>query len=354
AVAREQAKAEEELAAALGQDHIRMLELQGDTVAARTAEIEEEFAGLIMRLQQDGDEGGVAIVRKLINAEVAKAELTKIRDGVQSTIDDLRGTEDLLAAQQDAGQIMPHDAERQLQELRERSIEQLQRYRSELAAIPESMRTPETIEAIQQVDTEISRVTASMNQMRQQVADQAINSLTTFFTDLASGSNSAGDSLRDFVVGFIQGIAQIAARALATYLVLQMLDAIYPGLGKATAATMGVAVNHSGGVVGAGGPMRQVDPMLFAGAPRFHTGGVVGLRQDEVPAILQTGEEVLSRGDPRNVMNGGGRTGAGTGTRVINVIDPSMVQDYMDSPSGEETVLNIIGRNPGRVKQVLG
>jgi len=354
AVAREQAKAEEELAAALGQVHIRMLELQGDTVAARTAEIEEEFAGLIMRLQQAGDEGGVAIVRKLINAEVAKAELTKIRDGVQSTIDDLRGTEDLLAAQQDAGQIMPHDAERQLQELRERSIEQLQRYRSELAAIPESMRTPETIAAIQQVDTEIARVTASMNKMRQQVADQAINSLTTFFTDLASGSKSAGDALRDFVVGFIQGMAQIAARALATYLVLQMLDAIYPGLGKATAATMGVAVNHSGGVVGAGGPMRQVDPMLFAGAPRFHTGGVVGLRQDEVPAILQTGEEVLSRGDPRNVMNGGGRTGAGTGTRVINVIDPSMVQDYMDSPSGEETVLNIIGRNPGRVKQVLG
>src|SRR5690606_10898221 len=118
AVAREQAKAEEELAAALGQVHIRMLELQGDTVAARTAEIEEEFAGLIMRLQQDGDEGGVAIVRKLINAEVAKAELTKIRDGVQSTIDDLRGTEALLAAQQAAGRSMPPAAERQLQELR--------------------------------------------------------------------------------------------------------------------------------------------------------------------------------------------------------------------------------------------
>lgn len=353
AVAREQAKAEEELAKALGEVHIRMLELNGDTVAARTAALEEEFADLIMRLQQAGDEGGVAIVRKLINAEVAKAELTKIRDGVQSTIDDMRGTEELLAAQQEAGMVAPHEAERQLQELRERSIEQLQRYRAELAAIPESMRTPETIAAIQQVDTEIARVTAGMQKMRQQIADQAINSLTTFFTDLATGSKSAGDALRDFVVGFIQGMAQIAARALATYLVLQMLDAIYPGLGKATAATMGASVQHSGGVAGSG-PRRQVDPMLFAGAPRFHSGGVVGLRQDEVPAILQTGEEVLSRGDPRNVMNGGGRTGAGTGTRVINVIDPALVQDYLDSPGGEEAILNVIGRNPGRVKQVLG
>lgn len=353
AIAREQAKAEEELAKALGDVHIRMLELSGDTVTARTAALEEEFADLIMRLQAAGDEAGVAIVRKLINAEVAKAELTKIRDGVQSTIDDLRGTEELLAAQQEAGMVAPHEAERQLQELRERSIAQLQRYRAELAAIPESMRTPETIAAIQQVDTEIARVTAGMQKMRQQVADQAIQSLTTFFTDLASGSKSAGDALRDFVVGFIQGMAQIAARALATYLVLQMLDAIYPGLGKATAATMGASVQHSGGVAGSG-PRRQVDPMLFAGAPRFHSGGVVGLRQDEVPAILQTGEEVLSRGDPRNVMNGGGRTGAGTGTRVINVIDPSLVQDYLDSPGGEEAILNVIGRNPGRVKQVLG
>ena len=35
--------------------------------------------------------------------------------------------------------------------------------------------------------------------------------------------------------------------------------------------------------------------MAFAAAPRMHSGGVAGLRHDEVPAILQRGEMVLSR-----------------------------------------------------------
>ena len=35
--------------------------------------------------------------------------------------------------------------------------------------------------------------------------------------------------------------------------------------------------------------------LAFAHAPRMHNGGWAGLRPDEVPAILQRGERVLSR-----------------------------------------------------------
>lgn len=352
-IAREQAKAEKELARALEDVKDRLAELQGDTAAGARRAIEREREELLRKFANDPE--AAVWIEKLFNAETARAQLNAIRDQVQRTVSDLRGTEDLLAAQQDAGQVAPYEAERQLQELRARSIEQLQAYREQLAALYETSGDPEVLRQLQEVDTEIARVAANMGQLRQQIAGQAINSLTNFFTDLASGTKSAGDALRDFVLDFARGMAQIAAKALATYAVLQLLDAIYPGLGKATAATMGAsaAVQHSGGIAGSG-PTRRVDPALFIGAPRFHTGGLPGLAPDEVPAILQRGEEVLSKGDPRNVLNGGGRTGPGSGTRVINVLDPSLVQDYMDSPAGEETVLNIIGRNPGRVKQVIG
>jgi hypothetical protein len=50
---------------------------------------------------------------------------------------------------------------------------------------------------------------------------------------------------------------------------------------------------HEGGLVGAGGPGRNVPALLFAGAPRLHGGGYI--RPGEVPAILQTGERVLNR-----------------------------------------------------------
>ena len=57
------------------------------------------------------------------------------------------------------------------------------------------------------------------------------------------------------------------------------------------------AIYHSGGVVGATpAPVRPVSASVFAGAPRMHSGGVAGLRSDEVPAILQRGETVIPRG----------------------------------------------------------
>lgn len=56
---------------------------------------------------------------------------------------------------------------------------------------------------------------------------------------------------------------------------------------------------HSGGLVGAGaGVGRNVPAMLFAGAPRFHS----GLGPNEFPAILERGERVVPAG---------GRGGAG-------------------------------------------
>ena len=39
----------------------------------------------------------------------------------------------------------------------------------------------------------------------------------------------------------------------------------------------------------------MVPAMAFANAPRMHSGGWAGLKPDEVPAILQRGERVLSR-----------------------------------------------------------
>ena len=38
-----------------------------------------------------------------------------------------------------------------------------------------------------------------------------------------------------------------------------------------------------------------VEALAFANAPRMHAGGWAGIKPDEVPAILQRGERVLSR-----------------------------------------------------------
>ena len=62
---------------------------------------------------------------------------------------------------------------------------------------------------------------------------------------------------------------------------------------------------HEGGTVGDGGSGRWVSPGAFAGAVRYHEGGIAGLLPGEVPAILQQGETVIPK-DGRTP--GGGHT----------------------------------------------
>lgn len=146
-------------------------------------------------------------------------------------------------------------------------------------------------------------------------------------------------------------MAQIAARALATLAVLKLLEAFFPGAGKLVAAAGAISVptKHQGGIAGQGGPRRTVSPWVFAGAPRFHDGGLPGIRANEVPAILQMGEEVLTRNDPRHAANGGG----GNRVRIINLIEPEHVQNAMSTTGGERVIINAIRANAGAVKQVL-
>ncbi len=65
---------------------------------------------------------------------------------------------------------------------------------------------------------------------------------------------------------------------------------------------------HEGGTVGEGGPGRWVDSGVFAGAHRYHQGGIAGLMPGEVPAILQQGEGVVSKQQMQNGGAGGGHT----------------------------------------------
>ena len=61
---------------------------------------------------------------------------------------------------------------------------------------------------------------------------------------------------------------------------------------------------HDGALVGiAPSHTRMVALGAFAGAGRFHAGGMLGLRPDEVPFLGLRGEEVLTRNDPRHRWN---------------------------------------------------
>lgn len=112
-------------------------------------------------------------------------------------------------------------------------------------------------------------------------------------------------------------------------------------------------VMHNGGVVGAARPTFTGPAEWFANAPRYHGGGMVGLRPDEQAAVLQKGEEVLSKDSPRNILNGGGRGTDAVNIRNVLVFDESAVAGALASSAGERVVMEHIKRNASSVRQLV-
>ena len=114
-------------------------------------------------------------------------------------------------------------------------------------------------------------------------------------------------SFSDLVTSVLADLSKLAARKFILGPIATALDGALGQLsgGGLFANTAEASVLHSGGLVGGNAPMRAVPVMAFAGAPRMHSGGVAGLRPDEVPAILQKGERVLSRRETAGYSAGG-------------------------------------------------
>ncbi len=95
---------------------------------------------------------------------------------------------------------------------------------------------------------------------------------------------------RSLVTSILADLARLSARRFILGPLANALSGALGNLGGVFAPVM-----HAGGMVGGPAPQRMVPAMAFTGAPRMHAGGWAGLRPDEVPAILQRGERVLSR-----------------------------------------------------------
>ena len=110
---------------------------------------------------------------------------------------------------------------------------------------------------------------------------------------------------------------------------------------------------HDGGVVGGPSQMRAVPAMAFGGAPRLHSGGWAGLRPDEVPAILQRGELVLSRAQLRAIATAreGAHSVDDTRTRPVQVVMHITTPDANSFRLSQSQIIADIRRAIGRASR---
>lgn len=299
---------------------------------------------------------------KSINQEKAQNNVKRIAEEIkvftETQANKLKNTETL----KDRGQISNPDAKSQTEAINQQTLDGLAAYQERIRAlnindIPETKRLLDELaqkmaEVPVQATTNFDVFFANTNEKLKQTGVEALKSgLSEFFMDIASHAKSGSDAIKDFARGFAQSMAKVAADALATIAVLQILNAVSGGKFQLVNGVIGLKSQHTGGITGIDGQARTANPAWFLAAPRYHAGGIAGLQPGEVPAILQRGEEVLTQKDPRHVANGGGQASS---FRIINNLDPNIAHDYMVSSSGEQVIINHIERNSGTIRQILG
>lgn len=200
-------------------------------------------------------------------------------------------------------------------------------YRSELEALKAQFSDlPLVVKAL---DEAIKNVGSNSDKMKDFAKELGMTFESAFENAIVKG-----EDLRSVMSGLLEDIARIILRM---YVVIPLVNSVM-GFMTSTFGLPAVKM-HGGGVVGAGGTISLVPAGTFIGAPRLHK----GLASDEFPAILQKGEVVL----PKDF----GKTNVDVqpNIRIINVLDPSIVGNYLATPDGEKIIVNVMQKNIRRL-----
>lgn len=186
-----------------------------------------------------------------------------------------------------------------------------------------------------------------------------INDVASAFADLVTGKGDVLDFFSAIGVAFLNMIAKTLQGIAQLILQMIILDAVEKFTGIPVKAMLKIygSLHHDGGIAGSSsGRRRAVSPLVFAGATRYHTGGIAGLQPDETAAILKKGEEVLTEADPRHRMNGGLAAGNAPQRplRQVLAFGDDEIAGAMAGPAGEEVTVTHIRRNKARIRQELG
>ncbi|MDR7062013.1 MULTISPECIES: phage tail length tape measure family protein [unclassified Sphingopyxis] len=208
-----------------------------------------------------------------------------------------------------------------------------------------------TISASERLRTQFLKTGAALNQ---DLANGGATALESWAQALANGENalsSLGKAFLGFAADFLLQIGRMIAQ-----------QAIFNAISGGTAGGAGGGggflsgllggLFHGGGVVASGGRGRTVASAVFANAARYHRGGIAGLKPDEVPAILQRGEEVLTQADGRHRRNSG--KGGGRGLSQVLAIGEEQIAKALAGAAGREMVLTHIRTERATINQELG
>jgi hypothetical protein len=206
-------------------------------------------------------------------------------------------------------------------------------------------------------------------------AKSGVNSLSEFSVQAAHNmqstlSDALFDPMQEGFDGMVDGFANAIKRMLSDAISAQLFNALlgkdfsktgdlqggllsalgsgiaaYAGGGSTATMTMSggpgwFGAKHVGGIIGQAGGSVYADPAIFSAATRYHSGGIAGLKPNEVPTVLMAGEEVLTQDDPRHRNN---YTPAGGNTVEVHIHEaPGTKATTTSKQTNQGTQINVL------------
>ena len=357
------AKAERELADELARVRDRLAEVRGGAGGEVTrARLEREYQPLIEKLQRMGDTAGVADVGRLIHIEADMAELARLERQYQTVTERMAIRERELQVQKEAGMLTESQMRRGVLDLHQQTAAQVEGLIPKMQELAAATGSEEAINRVARLKVEVTGLKTEVDDVATRINGDVENAFATMFEQIGSGAKSARDAFADFARSVLAAINRIAAQKLA--------EALFGGMGGGSGGGLGALVSGF---------------FKWAG---FASGGYVTgpgtATSDSIPARLSNGEYVVNaRAVSRlgvaflDAINGlssrprlsAGRLAfaegglvpqpasgnpAGSAIRIVNVLDPALAADYLNSSAGERVVMNLIQRNAASVRTILG
>lgn len=328
------------------------------SLALAKAEVDARRAGTKLSAEQR------RLIQENTEVEWKRANATRDQEEAEKRINTLMQTRRDILQQMDLalkrGDLSQYDALQHQLETLDGKLKPL---------IQEAIRLWQALGGAEQVGAAVANLQtmlATLDAVNHRVKLMASDFGRAFGDELLTGADNFLSKIRD--TGDVFGSAREAFRQFASDFLLKIAQmilrqALFNALSQAfsgsAAGSIGAGIvsafkAHTGGIAGFGLQQSRANAAVFANALRYHTGGIAGLRPNEVPAILEKGEEVLTANDPRHINNGGGIP-AEPSVKIVNAIDAgSFVSAGVEDSQGQKAILNFIRANSGAVRGALG
>ncbi|MFU4560156.1 hypothetical protein ACM712_18605 [Pseudomonas paraeruginosa] len=324
---------------------IKLLRLSGKNFEADLAEIDRNYSELLKKM--GGNAEDLNLVKKLIDAEKVKAELDEV-------LKEMERLQEALAN----GEISRQEYADRMKGVSDKA--------NDLAG---KTGDQDTIDSVRRKTKLAANDLNDMYSLGMKVGAGLSNAFDNVFDGLIDGSAKASDVFRDFASDMALEISKLIVKSYALYAIQSLLGLVgggtaggggfWSGVVKGMGQSMGAQTLRDGGAVNGSGWRKNLSASLWLNAPKFHEGGAPGLKSNEVAAVLEKGEYVMSKSDPDNPLNGGrGKGGKGSGGQPIaiyNMLDSDdMAGRILDSQAGQKGIMNFITDNATAIKAVLG